>query len=128
MSDGWDADYRVVIMDSVNENPEIEEIKKYSYPTRWCWNGMKNRCDNPENKRYSHYGGRGITYCEKWKTFDGFVEDMGEKPEGLSLDRIDNDGNYCKENCRWATPKEQAENRQDSVSYKGESAKDASIR
>lgn len=75
------------------------------------WRGMKERCDNPKNKRYSSYGGRGITYDEKWKTFKGFYEDMGSShKEGLELDRIDVDGNYDKDNCRWVDQTEQCYN------------------
>jgi hypothetical protein len=65
------------------------------------WHMMKQRCDNPNSNRYSRYGGRGITYDPKWETFAGFLEDMGERPEGTSLDRINNDGNYEASNCRW---------------------------
>ena len=69
-----------------------------------CWADMKNRCDNPENKYYDYYGGRGITYCDKWKTFDGFWEDMKDAySDDLTLNRRDNDGIYCKENCKWDT-------------------------
>lgn len=89
---------------------------------------MIARCDNPKTERYERYGGRGITYCERWKLYEHFLEDMGEQPARHSIDRIDNDKDYCKENCRWATPKEQNLNRSTSVNYKGECAKDASIR
>lgn len=69
-----------------------------------CWADMKTRCDNPENKYYPYYGGRGITYCEKWKTFEGFWEDMKDGySDNLTINRRDNDGNYCKENCSWDT-------------------------
>ena len=69
-----------------------------------CWADMKTRCDNPENKYYDYYGGRGITYCDKWKTFDGFWEDMKDTySDDLTLNRRDNDGMYCKENCEWDT-------------------------
>lgn len=77
----------------------MHETRQYQ-----CWADMKTRCDNPKNKYYSYYGGRGITYCEKWKTFEGFWEDMKDTySDDLTLNRRDNDGNYCKENCEWDT-------------------------
>jgi hypothetical protein len=74
------------------------------------WNSMKGRCLNPNNSRYESHGERGITVCPKWMTFEGFYEDMGDRPKGTSLERRDNDGNYTKGNCYWATPTEQASN------------------
>ena len=75
------------------------------------WAGLKQRCLNPKNPSYVNYGGRGIKVCERWFSFENFLEDMGERPEGLSIDRINNDGNYEPGNCRWATQKEQMNNR-----------------
>lgn len=74
------------------------------------WNSMKNRCNNPKLKEYKNYGGRGITYDTRWEDFREFFKDMGKRPEGTTLDRIDVDKDYCKENCRWATKEEQQRN------------------
>jgi hypothetical protein len=85
---------------------------KNKTPEYGSWCAMKNRCNNPKHKAYDRYGGRGITYCENWNDFKNFLTDMGLKPDSkMELERIDNDKNYCKENCRWATHKEQTRNR-----------------
>src|SRR5690242_14931199 len=76
------------------------------------WMAMRQRCGNPRCRRYSDYGGRGIRICERWNDFASFLDDMGERPKGTSIDRYpDPDGNYEPGNCRWATAEEQSRNR-----------------
>ncbi len=75
------------------------------------WSDMVARCDRPTHPRYADYGGRGVTVCERWRDFANFYADMGERPEGRSLDRTDNSAGYSPENCRWATAIEQRANR-----------------
>lgn len=85
--------------------------KRGSSKTYHSWMAMHARCGNPKDKKYAYYGGRGISVCPRWNTFANFLEDMGERPEGLTLDRIDVDGNYEPGNCRWATWSEQQKNK-----------------
>jgi len=80
-------------------------------PTYISWVAMKGRCLQPKNEKYPSYGGRGVTICDRWRTFVNFLADMGDRPEGKTLDRFPNrNGNYEPGNCRWATPQEQADN------------------
>lgn len=79
-------------------------------PTHRTWGSLVNRCNNSNNAAYNRYGGRGIKVCDEWLKFENFYEDMGNRPDGLSIDRINNNKGYYKENCRWATPTEQARN------------------
>ena len=92
----------------------------------WC--NIKTRTTNPKATGFSNYGGRGITVCDRWaESFEEFLSDMGECPEGLSIDREDNNGNYEPSNCRWATAIEQANNQRlriDAVLHEGKSAKE----
>lgn len=95
----------------------LSHTKTYS-----SWENMLTRCNNPNNNRYQYYGNKGITVCERWLIFENFLTDMGERPEGTSLDRIDNNKGYYKENCRWATEITQANNKSTNrfITYKGE--------
>lgn len=80
-------------------------------PIYCVWVNMVQRCCNKNQQSYKGYGGRGITICDEWvNSFEQFYSDMGARPEGFSLDRIDNDGLYCKSNCRWATREQQQNN------------------
>lgn len=75
------------------------------------WKSMRSRCQDPGNHAFPHYGGRGIEVCERWRKFANFLADMGERPQGMSLERKDNDGNYEPANCKWATRSEQGRNK-----------------
>lgn len=101
---------------------KLTKHKRADTPMHNIWRSMKQRCLNSNDRGYKHYGGRGITVCERWEnSFDNFLADMGEKPLGCELDRINNEKGYSPENCRWATKSENAFNtrkRKDNTSGK----------
>ncbi|MAA48822.1 MAG: hypothetical protein CMP83_01530 [Gammaproteobacteria bacterium] len=88
----------------------MQEAKRFT-PTYTSWIHARSRCRNPKNDAYANYGGRGITFAEEWDSYDQFFADMGERPAGTTLDRIDNTKGYEPGNCRWATRQQQSRNR-----------------
>jgi hypothetical protein len=88
---------------------------QYDTPTYHSWSSMLNRCKCKKHKQYKDYGGRGISVCSRWRgSFEAFLSDMGERPGGKTLDRIDSDGNYEPTNCKWSTRQEQNRNKRTS--------------
>jgi hypothetical protein len=97
------------LMREVGNRTRTHGLSKSS--TYRSWLAMRSRCENPNNIDWQHYGGRGITVCQSWNTFENFLTDMGRRPNGTSIDRINNAGNYEPANCRWASETTQQRNR-----------------
>lgn len=120
-NDRWEA-YRGAWGRFRSSNPEHDSADGYDIrfmspwyikprkltPTYSTWLAMRDRCLNPKAKAFPHYGGKGVTICDRWReSFEAFLEDMGERPKSKTLDREDASGNYEPQNCKWATSKEQ---------------------
>ena len=104
---------RLFILGNLNEEVPIKEQENHglsNHPLYDIWKGILRRCTNKKCKAYPRYGGRGITVCEHWRSLENFIADMSPRPEGKSIDRIDNDGNYEPSNVRWSSAKQQANN------------------
>lgn len=100
--------------------PYVKDSPHYSTYVTWC--AMRQRCYDKKKHNYKWYGGRGITVCKRWNSFNNFLADMGVRPIGHTLDRVKKNGNYCKSNCKWSTQKEQTNNTRSNrlITYNGE--------
>lgn len=101
---------------SVANRTHGETLGRHASSEYLIWRNMRDRCYNPNVRGFKNYGGRGVTICDEWReSFDQFLADMGRRPDGLSLERKDNDGPYCKANCVWTTRSEQNSNRRNNI-------------
>ena len=100
-------------------NPAMKTHGMRSHDLYQTWSSMVGRCSNPNDTDFHNYGGRGITVCARWRDINAFIEDMSPKPDGTSLDRIDNNGNYSPDNCRWSTQTQQSNNMSRNVHITG---------
>lgn len=103
------------VVGAINRTHNRSPQKGRANPTYGTWKSMHRRCSSPKDQAFKNYGGRGISVCPRWDSYENFEADMGAMPDGLTLDRINNEKGYSPDNCRWATRAEQNSNKRDNV-------------